>query len=212
MGDFVERGAAHRAELRIRQPQERAQRDFREREYRTHDSYGRHCHDFVIASAFLFGFRHGDGTRQPHDGRGTANTCAARGEDGEMLVDAEFSGDEIGDGDGECDDDRRHGDGFDPGGEQHVEVEFETEQDDAQPQQFVGNQCRGVADAFRTLGGGVGEPCAHRDLHKHADDQCDDERAEQAEHRQAGHQGPDDGRSAGHKRDKQHLSGAYAGA
>ena len=139
-----------------------------------------------------------------------ADAGAARGQDGEHRADLERTGDQIGHDDDQRDDDRRDRQALDALREQHLQVELEAEQDDAQAQQLVGDQTGGVLDA--RLAGVVGADVegTDRELDDHADEQGDDQRTEQRETVELLEERADEGGDQRQDGDEQHIGGRDA--
>ena len=94
--------------------------------------------------------------------------------------------------------------------EQHGEVELETEQDDAEAQQLVGNQASGVLDACLAAIIGTDVGTADRELDDHTDEQRDDERAEQAESGELLEPGGEQRGQQSQNTNEQHVNGGNA--
>ena len=182
MGDFVQGSSGGNAQLCFAQTGQWSKGDFQQCEDGAHDGDDGHGHHFVVGFFILFFRRYFDGARQSHDGR-TANAGAARHQNGELRVDAKFAGDGVAHHDGECHDHGRDGQTLDALGEQYGQIELESEQNDSQTQQFIGNKSCCVLHAGPVFHGTAGIPFANRKLGRHADEQCDDQRAEQTESR-----------------------------
>ena len=181
VGDLVQGRAGGDAELVLRHAGQGAERDLKQREDRAHDGDDGDGHGYVVVLLLLLLGRHLDGAGQAHDGGGAADARAAGGQDREHRVDAHLARHPVGHDDSERHHDRGDGQALDALREQHLQVELEAEQDDAEAQQLVGDQPGRVLDAGLALVAGTDVPLADRELDDHADQQRDDQRAEQFE-------------------------------
>ena len=89
-------------------------------------------------------------------------------------------------------------------------IELETEQDDAEAQQLVGNQASGVLDACLAAIIGTDVGTADRELDDHTDEQRDDERAEQAESGELLEPGGEQRGQQSQNANEQHVNGGNA--
>ena len=138
--DFVQGCAGCDAQLGVSQSGKRSKCDFHEGEDRAHDGDDGHGHHFIVGFlVFLFRWNL-DGSGKSHDGCGTTNAGTASHQNGQLRVNAELTGDVVAHDDGE----RHHNSGnrqaFDALREQHLQVELESEQNNTQAEQLVGNQ------------------------------------------------------------------------
>ena len=210
VGDFVQGSTGGDAQLVLGHAGQRAERDLQQREHSTHNGYDGHGHGHVVVLLVLLVLRHLDGTGQAHDGGRTADAGATGGQDGEHRVDTEFAGDGIAHDDGQRNDHSGDRQTLDALREQHGEVELETEQDDAEAQQLVGNQASGVLDACLAAIIGTDVGAADRELDDHTDEQRDDERAEQAESGELLEPGGEQRGQQSQNTNEQHVNGGNA--
>ena len=210
VGDFVQGSTGGDTQLVLGHAGQRAERDLQQREHSTHNGYDGHGHGHVVVLLVLLVLRHLDGTGQTHDGGRTADAGATGGQDGEHRVDTELAGDGIAHDDGQRDDHSGDRQTLDALREQHGEVELETEQDDAEAQQLVGNQASGVLDACLAAIIGTDVGTADRELDDHTDEQRDDKRAEQAESGELLEPGGEQRSQQSQNANEQHVNGGNA--
>lgn len=135
MGDFMETQAGHDAELAVRKAQDGLGEDFDECKDRAQDGYDGDGQDGLVSLGL-------ESAGHAHDGGGAADAAATGREQGQGVIDAQETGGGVIEGNHDGDDKDCRFQTLQTGADQDDEIQLEPQEDDAGPEEFVGNEAR----------------------------------------------------------------------